>query len=38
MCVVQPATLDEMLDVKGVGELKLEKYGAAFLQCIQEHR
>ncbi|SFT90389.1 ATP-dependent DNA helicase RecQ [Selenomonas sp. GACV-9] len=38
MCLVQPDTLDEMLNVKGIGELKLEKYGAAFLQCIKEHK
>lgn len=38
MCRVQPETLDEMLTVKGIGELKLEKYGEAFLQCIKEHR
>lgn len=38
MCRVQPETLDEMLTVKGIGELKLEKYGETFLQCIKEHR
>ncbi|TYZ24113.1 DNA helicase RecQ [Selenomonas ruminis] len=38
MCRVQPETLDEMLSVKGIGELKLEKYGEAFLECIREHR
>lgn len=37
MCRLQPQTLDEMLEVKGVGELKLEKYGEAFLKCIQMH-
>lgn len=38
MCVVLPDTPDQLLGVKGVGELKLEKYGDSFLQCIQEHR
>ena len=34
MCVMRPATLDEMLDVSGVGEHKLEKYGERFLERI----
>lgn len=38
MCVVLPDSPDQLLEVKGVGELKLEKYGDDFLQCIQEHR
>ncbi|SHL08916.1 ATP-dependent DNA helicase RecQ [Selenomonas ruminantium] len=38
MCQVQPATLDEMLDVKGIGEMKLQKYGQEFLDCIQAHK
>ncbi|SEA14562.1 DNA helicase RecQ [Selenomonas ruminantium] len=38
MCRVQPATLDEMLDVKGIGEMKLHKYGQEFLDCIKAHK
>ncbi len=38
MCRVQPATLDEMLDVKGIGEMKLNKYGQEFLDCIKSYR
>jgi len=38
MCRVQPATLDEMLDVKGIGEMKLHKYGQEFLDCIKTHK
>lgn len=34
MCVMRPKTLDEMLDVSGVGEHKLEKYGERFLEKI----
>ncbi|SEH45467.1 HRDC domain-containing protein, partial [Selenomonas sp. KH1T6] len=34
MCAVQPKTLDEMLEVKGIGEMKLERYGKEFLQCL----
>ena len=38
MCTVQPATLDEMLTVKGVGEQKLQRFGQQFLDCIQAHK
>lgn len=38
MCNVLPTTLDEMLEVKGVGEMKLKKYGEDFLACLKEHR
>ena len=38
MCAVQPKNLDEMLDVKGVGEQKLKKYGQVFLDCLLEHQ
>ncbi|MBQ1915715.1 MAG: DNA helicase RecQ [Selenomonadaceae bacterium] len=34
MCRLQPKTLEEMLEVKGVGEVKLEKYGKEFLHCL----
>ena len=33
-----PQNEEEFLDVSGVGQRKLEKYGAAFLACIAEHR
>lgn len=32
-----PSTASEMLQINGVGERKLERFGAAFLQLIQEH-
>lgn len=35
MCIKLPMTSDEFLNVNGVGELKLEKYGAAFLSVIE---
>lgn len=38
MCRVQPETADQLLDVKGIGELKQKKYGDAFLQCIRKYR
>ncbi len=34
MCTMRPTTLDEMLEVSGVGEHKLEKYGERFLEKI----
>jgi len=37
MCRQQPQTMDELLAVKGIGELKLAKYGKAFLECIKNH-
>ncbi|TKC16309.1 DNA helicase RecQ [Robertmurraya kyonggiensis] len=36
MCVKLPLSPDEFLQVNGVGELKLEKYGEAFIQAILE--
>ncbi|WP_319561474.1 DNA helicase RecQ [Marispirochaeta sp.] len=33
-----PQNRDSMLDIPGVGEVKLEKYGRYFLQTIAEHR
>ena len=38
MCRLQPETLDEMAEVKGVGEQKLRRYGEAFLTIIRENR
>lgn len=37
MCAQLPRTPEELLAVKGVGEKKLERYGAAFLAEIAEH-
>jgi ATP-dependent DNA helicase RecQ len=37
MCVVMPTTLNDMLDVKGIGQSKLERYGEAFLAVLQEN-
>lgn len=36
MCVMRPATRDEMLEVSGVGEHKLEKYGDRFLEILRK--
>ncbi|MEY4729500.1 MAG: helicase RecQ [Pseudomonadota bacterium] len=37
MHATQPRTMDEMGDVMGVGEKKLEKFGKVFLAVIAEH-
>ena len=37
MCILHPATLQEMLKVSGVGEAKLEKYGEEFLEVLREN-
>ncbi|MDR0876274.1 MAG: DNA helicase RecQ [Clostridiales Family XIII bacterium] len=37
MCRKMPATESEFLDVSGVGEHKLAKYGAVFLETIQTY-
>lgn len=34
MAAIKPRTLDAMRGVKGIGEHKLERYGAAFLEVI----
>ncbi len=34
MAVKRPRTLEEMAEIHGVGQSKLDKYGAAFLECI----
>lgn len=34
MCRLQPRNLDEMLQVKGIGEMKIKKYGQKFLACL----
>ncbi len=38
MCRLQPRNLDEMAEVKGVGEQKLRRYGEEFLAVIAENR
>lgn len=38
MCIVMPATEEDMLSVKGIGKVKYDKYGRAFLSCIAEHK
>jgi ATP-dependent DNA helicase RecQ len=37
MAARKPQTPDEFLQISGVGTVKLERYGTAFLTCIQEH-
>ena len=36
MLARRPGTLAAMLEVSGVGEAKLERYGAAFLDALAE--
>jgi ATP-dependent DNA helicase RecQ len=36
MCAKQPTTLDAFMDVSGVGQSKLEKYGDAFTALIRD--
>ena len=38
MCRLVPQTLDEMAEVKGVGEQKLRRYGEEFLAVIRKNR
>ena len=38
MAAAQPADPQAMLNISGVGQFKLDKYGAAFLAVIQGHR
>ncbi len=37
MCEKMPANEEELLAVSGVGQVKAERYGRAFLDCIREH-
>jgi ATP-dependent DNA helicase RecQ len=37
MCRKRPLSREAFLAVSGVGERKLEKYGAAFMDAIREH-
>ena len=36
MAARQPATMDEFMEVSGVGEVKAQRYGKAFLEAIAE--
>jgi ATP-dependent DNA helicase RecQ len=38
MAAMRPQTLGEFADLPGVGERKLQTYGAAFLEVIREHQ
>ncbi len=38
MCIKQPRTIEEFLEVSGVGDVKAEKYGEAFLRVIAHYR
>ncbi len=38
MANLRPSTLDDFASVHGVGAAKLQKYGAAFLAVIRDHR
>ena len=37
MCITLPGTVSQFGRISGVGERKLEKYGAAFLRVIESH-
>ena len=37
MCKRMPSTLTEMLDVSGVGKVKLDMYGDRFLQVLRSY-
>ncbi len=38
MAQLKPATSDQMLEINGVGQVKLERFGEVFLNCIQTSR
>jgi ATP-dependent DNA helicase RecQ len=38
MAQIKPGTPKEMLQVNGVGQAKLERFGEAFLNCIRDNR
>jgi ATP-dependent DNA helicase RecQ len=38
MCRRRPETAEQFLEVSGVGEVKLERYGEAFLSALREFR
>ena len=37
MCIKHPTTLDELLEVSGIGQVKLEQYGEIFLQALSNY-
>ena len=37
MCRLLPTRLEELVSIQGIGQAKLEKYGARFIQAIQEY-
>ncbi len=37
MAKARPAELDELSGLHGVGAVKLQKYGAAFLAVVRDH-
>ncbi len=37
MVETRPTSLNQMLDISGIGQAKLDKYGEPFLQIISEH-
>lgn len=37
MVVIKPVTLDQLAMVHGVGQSKLEKYGAMFIKCMKDN-
>lgn len=38
MCEKLPQTTIQLLQIKGVGQNKLDKYGTAFLEVIKEYQ
>ncbi len=36
MCAYMPQTEDALLEVKGIGAMKRDKYGAEFLAVLQQ--
>ena len=38
MCMKMPVSIEEMLEVSGIGEVKAQRYGQAFLDVIDKHR
>ena len=36
MCIKMPTTMEEFLDVSGVGKVKMEQYGKRFVSVISE--
>lgn len=37
MCAVMPESVDDMLEVKGIVDSKLQKYGQQFFEILQKH-